>query len=143
MLKLTSKQKSFCENYLIDLNATQAATRAGYSVKSARFIGCENLIKPNIQTFISDLRKELEIGCGISKTLVLKELNKIMNVNISGYYHNWGVVKQIEELTEDQLAAVREVKMIQIKDKDGSVSRSFEYKLFDKLRAIRIINQML
>ncbi len=47
-----------CREYLIDLNATQAAIRAGYSEKTARDIGCENLAKPNIQDRISQLTKE-------------------------------------------------------------------------------------
>ena len=49
MAKMTAKQKRFCDEYLIDLNATQAAIRAGYSEKNARNIGCENLAKPNIK----------------------------------------------------------------------------------------------
>ncbi len=48
MPKLTPKQSRFVEEYLIDLNATQAAIRAGYSEKTARAIGAENLTKPNI-----------------------------------------------------------------------------------------------
>ena len=48
MAKLTAKQKKFVEEYLIDLNATQAAIRAGYSTESAKEIGCENLTKPNV-----------------------------------------------------------------------------------------------
>jgi phage terminase small subunit len=46
--KLTKKQELFCQEYLIDLNATQAAIRSGYSKKTARNIGHENLTKPNI-----------------------------------------------------------------------------------------------
>ena len=49
---MTKKQTRFIEEYLIDLNATQAAIRAGYSVDSAKEIGCENLTKPNIGTHI-------------------------------------------------------------------------------------------
>ena len=49
---MTEKQKLFCEEYLIDLNATQAALRAGYSEKTAYSIGNENLKKPEIQEYI-------------------------------------------------------------------------------------------
>lgn len=49
MKKLTDKQRRFVEEYLIDLNATQAAIRAGYSEKTARQAGSENLSKPDIQ----------------------------------------------------------------------------------------------
>ena len=55
---MTEKQKLFCEEYLIDLNATQAALRAGYSKKTAYSIGNENLKKPEIQEYIQKLLKE-------------------------------------------------------------------------------------
>ena len=57
---MTEKQKRFCEEYLIDLNATQAALRAGYSEKTAYSIGNENLKKPEIQEYIQKRLKEKE-----------------------------------------------------------------------------------
>ena len=54
---MTPKQKKFCVEYLIDLNATQAAIRAGYSERTAGSIGNENLKKPEIQNRIAALRK--------------------------------------------------------------------------------------
>lgn len=56
MSNLTDKQKRFCKEYVIDLNATQAAIRAGYSENSAKEIASENLTKPNIQSFIEELQ---------------------------------------------------------------------------------------
>jgi len=55
---LTAKQEAFCEEYLIDLNATQAAIRAGYSAGTANVIGCENLTKPYIADKIAELKAE-------------------------------------------------------------------------------------
>lgn len=57
---LTPKQKRFCEEYLIDLNATQAAIRSGYSPKTARSVGAENLTKPNIKNFIAERLKAID-----------------------------------------------------------------------------------
>ena len=54
MAKMTAKQQRFCDEYLIDLNATQAAIRAGYSKKTARAIGNENLMKPDIKKYIDE-----------------------------------------------------------------------------------------
>lgn len=51
---MTEKQKRFCDEYLIDLNATQAAIRAGYSAKTAKAIGCENLTKPDLRAYIQE-----------------------------------------------------------------------------------------
>ena len=60
MSKLTAKQAMFCKEYLIDLNATQAAIRAGYSEKTAAVTGCENLIKPNVASEIQALMAKRE-----------------------------------------------------------------------------------
>ena len=58
LVALTAKQQAFVAEYLIDLNDTQAALRAGYSEKTAGSIGNENLKKPVIQEAISDARKK-------------------------------------------------------------------------------------
>ena len=52
MANLTPKQQRFVEEYLIDLNATQAAIRAGYSEKTAKSVGHENLTKPDLKKYI-------------------------------------------------------------------------------------------
>ena len=57
---MTPKQKRFCDEYLIDTNATQAAIRAGYSEKTAYSIGEENLKKPDIRAYIDERLAELE-----------------------------------------------------------------------------------
>lgn len=59
-MSMTDKQKKFCDEYLIDLNATQAAIRAGYSKKTANRIASENLSKLDIQEYISAKKKELQ-----------------------------------------------------------------------------------
>ena len=55
---MTKKQKRFCEEYLIDLNATQAAIRAGYSAVSANKIAAENMAKPDIGAYIEKAMDE-------------------------------------------------------------------------------------
>ena len=77
MPKLTEKQKRFCEEYLIDLNATQAAIRAGYSAKTANRIAAENLSKLDIQKYISQLQNSQSERTQITADTVLKELEKI------------------------------------------------------------------
>lgn len=59
-MKLTAKQRRFVQEYLIDLNATQAAIRAGYSKKSAHSIGPENLEKPEIKQAIEEKLKQID-----------------------------------------------------------------------------------
>lgn len=74
---MTPKEQKFCEEYLIDLNATQAAIRAGYSEDSARQIGSENLSKPYIQEEISKRRSELSQKTGLSQEWVLNRFKDI------------------------------------------------------------------
>ena len=77
-MKLTDKQKGFCDEYLIDLNATQAAIRAGYSKKTAYSIGIENLKKPVIQNYIDKRLKQLEDKRIAKADEVLKYLTSVM-----------------------------------------------------------------
>ena len=74
MAKLTPKQERFCEEYLIDLNATQAAIRAGYSANTAREQGAQNLSKLNIQEKIAELQAERSKRTEITQDRVVKEL---------------------------------------------------------------------
>ena len=78
MNKLTAKQKAFVAEYLIDLNATQAAIRAGYSEKTARFIGAENLTKPNIAAAVAAAQAERSKRTEITQDYVLSSIMKTM-----------------------------------------------------------------
>ena len=75
--KLTAKQERFIEEYLVDLNATQAAIRAGYSEHTAKEIGCENLTKPNISEAVAIAMAERSARTQIMQDNVVKELAKI------------------------------------------------------------------
>ncbi|BFH71224.1 terminase small subunit [Paenibacillus dendritiformis] len=84
-MALTAKQKAFVQEYLIDLNATQAAIRAGYSAKTARKIGQENLTKPDIQKAIQEAMDARAKRTEITADRVLQELAKIGFANITDY----------------------------------------------------------
>jgi len=76
--KLTAKQQRFCDEYLIDLNATQAAIRAGYSKKTARVIGQENLLKPAVKEYIQQRMDEKEKELIADQNEVLKYLTSVI-----------------------------------------------------------------
>lgn len=78
MAKLTARQRRFCDEYLIDLNATQAAIRAGYSEKNARNIASENLAKPNIKAYIDERMAEKESQLIATQDEVLKYLTSVL-----------------------------------------------------------------
>lgn len=73
-MAMTAKQKAFVEEYLVDLNATQAAIRAGYSPATANVIGPENLSKPCIQAAVAEAKRKRSERTEISADFVLKEL---------------------------------------------------------------------
>lgn len=73
-MSLTDKQQRFVEEYLVDLNATQAAIRAGYSEDTARSIGSENLTKPDIADAIAAAMAERSERVQITADEVLREL---------------------------------------------------------------------
>lgn len=78
MGKMTPKQKRFCDEYLIDLNATQAAIRAGYSKKTAQAIGTENLTKPLLKEYIENRMAEKESELIAGQDEVLQYLTAVM-----------------------------------------------------------------
>ena len=78
MAKLTLKQQRFCDEYLIDLNATQAAIRAGYSEKTARQTAAENLSKPYIREYIDKRLAEKEAELIADQDEVLQTLTRVL-----------------------------------------------------------------
>ena len=141
MAKLTEKQKRFVEEYLIDLKATQAAIRAGYSPNTARDIGCENLAKPNIRACIDKEIAERSKRTGINQDRVIRELARLAFVNAND-------VIDMEEATlkdgatEDDTAAIASVKVKTIPTKEGEgIER--EIKLTDKLKALELLGKHL
>ncbi|MCU5775111.1 terminase small subunit [Erwiniaceae bacterium BAC15a-03b] len=82
MAKLTDKQELFAREYLKDLNATQAAIRAGYSEKTARATGCENLTKPDIVERIVQLKGDRNEEVGIDAAYVLRRLVEIDQMDV-------------------------------------------------------------
>ncbi len=80
-MALNPKQQRFVEEYLVDLNATQAAIRAGYSEKTAGVIGYENLKKPQIQSAIAAKQSERSAACGVTREWVISGLSSIANTS--------------------------------------------------------------
>lgn len=78
MAKLTAKQQRFCDEYLIDLNATQAAIRAGYSSKCAKQIAQKNMTKVDLREYIDNRLAEKEKALIADQDEVLKYLTSVM-----------------------------------------------------------------
>lgn len=78
MGKLTKKQQRFCDEYLIDMNGTQAAIRAGYSARTAKQIANENLTKPDVRDYIDQRMKEKQSELVADQDEVMQFLTAVM-----------------------------------------------------------------
>ncbi|WP_324723834.1 terminase small subunit [Lelliottia sp. JS-SCA-14] len=96
-MALTDKQEMFCREYLIDLNATQAAIRAGYSAKTANRTASENLSKPDVQSRIAELKAQRNDLVGINATYVLNRLVEIDQMDVLDILLANGELKPIKD----------------------------------------------
>ncbi|NHB92962.1 terminase small subunit [Photorhabdus cinerea] len=96
-MSLTDKQEMFCCEYLVDLNATQAAIRAGYSESTARNIGCENLAKHNIQSRIAELKSKRNERVQVDAEYVLRRLVEIDQMDVLDILTHDGDLKSVKE----------------------------------------------
>lgn len=83
---MSEKQKAFCDHYIASLNATEAARKAGYSEKTARAIGCENLTKPNLKEYIELRLAEAEEKRVATADEVLQYLTGVMRGEIKDQF---------------------------------------------------------
>lgn len=135
---MTKKQKRFCEEYLIDLNATQAAIRAGYSPDTAKAIGCENLTKPDIRAHIDLVMAERSRRTGVNADRVIRELAKIAFVNATDVIDPKTATVKENALPEDT-AAIQSVKVKTF----GEDGLEREIKMADKLKALEMLGRHL
>ena len=137
-VRLTDLQKRFVEEYLIDLNATQAAIRAGYSEKTAGSIGSENLKKPDVVAQIKRRQTAQVKRTEITQDFVLLELLKIAKADATVFatINGRGSVRltPTDDLAPEHRAAVAGIK----KGKFGT-----EIKAYDKVKALELLGRHL
>lgn len=140
-MPLNAKQQRFIAEYLIDLNATEAAIRAGYSKKTAYSIGQENLTKPEIASAVATAKAEQLNSAGLTASRVLEELRRLAFQDPRNLWDAQGNLKPLHELTDAQAAAVAGVEVI-IKNAeagDGKTDRVHKIKMWDKPKALEML----
>jgi phage terminase small subunit len=139
---LTEKQKAFVREYIVDLNATQAAIRAGYSKKSAAAIGDENLRKPAIKALVSKAMRKRAISANVRAIDVLLELARLGHsdiLNIVEVHADAQVaVKPSSEWDENTARAVKSIKNRYDKDAGRWV---VDIVLHDKIRPLELLQK--
>ncbi len=122
MSKLTPKQEMFAKEYLIDLNATQAAIRAGYSKRTAKSQGQRLLTYVDVAELIQRGRERREAELDIKALDVIRELAKIGFANMLDYItigHDGDPYVDLSSLTREQAAAIGEVTVEDFTDGRG------------------------
>ena len=140
---LTPRQERFVAEYLVDLNATQAAVRAGYSVKTAASIGYENLRKPEIASAIT-MRKAQQLNkAEVSAERILRELARIAHADIRELFDAEGHLKPTADLSDDAAAAVSSIEVVTRTRGDEEVEQVRKVRSWDKTRALDILAKHL
>lgn len=136
--KIKPKQEKFCQEYVIDLNGTQAAIRAGYSKKTAQEQSSRLLSNVIIQERIKELQEEARKRNELKADDVIQELRKIGFMDIGELFEGDGL-KSASELSDKAKASISSIKVIKKtygKDDNKTTEESTEYKLWDKRAAL-------
>jgi phage terminase small subunit len=136
--RLRPKQRRFVEEYPVDYNATQAAIRAGYSEKTAREIGAENLTKPLIQMALAEEAERRSKRCELTADRVLLEISRLAFADIRGAFDEHGRLKPVRDLDDDLAPAVAAVEV-----SVGSTEITKKIKLWDKGSALERLGRHL
>lgn len=138
--KLTDKQQLFVDEYLIDLNATQAAIRAGYSAKTADQQGSRLLANVKVKQAVAEKQAQRSKRTGVNQDRVVLELAKVAFAKMTDIVDSNGRIK--EDASPDDLACIESIKY---KESDneygGSVER--EVKIASKLKALELLGKHL
>lgn len=140
MSKLTAKQEKFCKEYIVSLNATQASIKAGYSEKTAKAIGTENLSKPAIQKRIQELSSGAVKKHEITVDMIIKELAAIAFLDVSSFYTATGDLKAIHDIDETARKAIASVSARVVKEGEDFVDIK-TIKANDKLKALELLGR--
>lgn len=138
MANLTPKQQRFVEEYLIDLNATQAAIRSGYSEKTAQQIGADNLSKLVIQNAIQDALKERSERVQIDADYVLKRLVEIDQMDVADIMDSDGNVLPLKDWPKIWRQYISNMESIQLSDGEGWLKK---IKWPDKVKNLELLGK--
>ena len=146
--KLNLKQQRFWEEYLIDLNATQAAIRAGYSENCAGAVGWEVLKKPEVQKRVMELKAVRSKRTEITADQVIEELSHAAFANILDYLEvqdDGLAVIDLTKVTREQAAAIQELNIDGVAGIDGDklTAKKLRFKLRDKNQALTKLGEHL
>lgn len=137
---MTDKQLLFCKEYLIDLNGSASAVRAGYSIESSKSIAYELLAKDEINEEIQRLFNERAKRLEVSADDVLREFHSIGMSNIKDFVNGNFEVKNLDEVDEVKAKAIKSIKKTVI-DGEFGTKTTIEFQLHDKVSGLNSIGK--
>ncbi|WP_295655623.1 terminase small subunit [uncultured Mucilaginibacter sp.] len=129
---LTPKQQRFCDEYLIDMNATRAALRAGYTQATA--MNGQLMEMPKIQAYLKERTAEAAQKLQVSHETLLGELMKVAFANMGDYFGDDGRVKAMQDIVDDKKSAIWSLKV-----SEGKYGTTVQLRLHNKLAALEKI----
>ena len=134
-MALTGKQRAFVIEYVKDFNATQSAIRAGYSKKTAKQMGYENLTKPYLMEAIDAFLDEN----AMKAKEVVQHLTAIARGNIGDLVNELGDPDFEKAASEGRTNLIQTIKTKTVTTKDDAVIETVEFKLYDRLKALDML----
>lgn len=145
--KLTPKQKRFCQEFIIDSNATQAFIRAGFAPRSAHVHSCGMMAKPQIQDEIARLQMERAKRLELKADDVLLELLRLARVDLKAAYDENGNLKPVHEIPEDTRRAIAGIEIEELFEGHGKdrkhVGTLRKVKFWDKVKSLELLGKHL
>lgn len=135
--KLTPRQERFIQEYLIDLNGTQAAKRAGFSERTANEQAVRLLANVSVRFAIDQALAQRSEKVEITQERVLLELKRLAFFDIRKIFNADGTLKRVVDLDDDTAAAIMSVEMVEI-GTDGQLAISKKFKASDKKGALEL-----
>lgn len=132
---MTDKQELFCKEYIIDLNGSASAVRAGYSIESSKSIAYELLAKEEIQAEIERLSIDRAIRLEVTADDVLREFHAIGMSNIKDFVNGDFEVKSLDEIDFVKAKAIKSIKKT-VTDGDWGSKTVVEFQLHDKVAGL-------
>jgi phage terminase small subunit len=143
---LTPKQEAFCREYLIDLNGTQAAIRAGYSIKGAHVQAAQLLSNPKVQEFANKLKTERAERTEITSDRVLKEIGRLAFADIRSVFDESGQLLPVHMLPPEVAASIASIEVVTSKVPGGEpvdVEHTAKIKFWDKRGSLELLGRHL
>ncbi|WP_019646187.1 terminase small subunit [Novispirillum itersonii] len=133
---MSAKARRFVDEYMIDLNATQAAIRAGYSARSAKTQGSHLMTRPEVQAAVAAAQAGRSRRTEITADRVVEELARVAFFDLRRVFRPDGALIPVADLPEDVAAALAAVDLATVGKGEGAVEHIAKIKTADKLRAL-------